>query len=482
MLPTLALRIGYVLERGFCSPALFHLLKHPHHTSSTIFAPVAFNKLRTDVHRKQAAVNNRDTKVAQKKHKDLLIECKRSEFDLPLNGDNNNSNSNSKLASAGWLNRKSNGDFFTIHPTQKMTIDYSGSFENMNLHPQVAAWLQNHKIKHPTEIQSEAMEPMLNGHNVLLAAETGCGKTLAYLLPLMHQLHDWNQHMQDRDFNAPLGLDIAKSIGSEMDLNTKVVLGGGIKTKMMNFKFEKTELVFQFQCNRVPGRAPIGTQLTLVSATMPKDIGPILDKIVDEESVVKITTSGLHQLLPSITQKFQRIGGIHKPAELLKIAKTASANATPLLIFSNKSSTSDWISMFLNESEVHCVNLNAEMHRIIRRGKFQQFQDGMVYVLSTTDVGSRGLDTTRAQIVLNYDFPTNIADYIHRCGRIGRVSSDSAGKVINFVCGPQEAKLVQVIEEASRNNQPLPNVNANITRIIENRATHRINRAMKMQL
>jgi superfamily II DNA/RNA helicase len=124
--------------------------------------------------------------------------------------------------------------------------------------------------------------------------------------------------------------------------------------------------------------------------------------------------------------------------------------------------------MFLNENGVSCVNLNGNMAQHFRVGRFEEFLTGKQMVLSCTDVVSRGLDTTNAHHVVNYDVPNNISDYIHRCGRVGRVGRPSTGIVTTFVCHPTEAELVQKIEYAARktHEDELPNVNANIKRLI----------------
>lgn len=105
----------------------------------------------------------------------------------------------------------------------------------------------------------------------------------------------------------------------------------------------------------------------------------------------------------------------------------------------------------------------------IREGRFEKFQAGECNVLSTTDVGSRGLDTSRVAHVINFDFPLHIADYIHRCGRVGRVGSRLDAQVTNFISSGREYNLVQRIEHAARTGNELPDVNANITNIIKRR-------------
>jgi len=155
-----------------------------------------------------------------------------------------------------------------------------------------------------------------------------------------------------------------------------------------------------------------------------------------------------------------------RPTNLITLVKSEINKNRPLIIFGNKSNTSDFISIFLNEAGVNCINLNGDMSMKIRAGRFEQFQEGNVDVLATTDVASRGLDTRRARHVVNFDFPLHISDYIHRCGRVGRVGSNEHCFVTNFISGRQEIDTVQKIEHTARTGGILPNVNANITGII----------------
>lgn len=213
----------------------------------------------------------------------------------------------------------------------------------------------------------------------------------------------------------------------------------------------------------------MGTQLILASATMPTNIKESLQKIIDTETIHEIVSKNLHRIMPHIEQKFRRINKSERPALLLQLIKKEIIKKRPVIVFSNKSDTSDFVSLFLNNAGVNCVNLNGDMLRKIRIGQFQKFQAGEVDILSTTDVGSRGLDTTRARHVINFDFPLHIADYIHRCGRVGRVGNRNQCSVTNFISSRREVDLVQRIEHAIRTGGILPNVNANITAIIHQR-------------
>lgn len=84
----------------------------------------------------------------------------------------------------------------------------------------------------------------------------------------------------------------------------------------------------------------------------------------------------------------------------------------------------------------------------VRAGVFQCFQKGSQDTLLCTDIGSRGLDSTHMELIINYDVPLTLQDYIHRAGRVGRVGSKVPGAILSFVTHPWDVNLVQKVELA----------------------------------
>lgn len=202
---------------------------------------------------------------------------------------------------------------------------------------------------------------------------------------------------------------------------------------------------------------------------MPTNTEEILQKVIDVQTLHVVSSPNLHKLMPHVEQRFMRISKQNRPSNLLNLVKKDIAKKQPVIVFSNKSATSDFVDIFLNNNGVQSVNLNGDMLMKIRIGRFEQFQNRKYDVLSTTDVGSRGLDTTSARHVINFDFPLHVSDYIHRCGRIGRVGNLTSSLVTNFISSRREVEVVQRIEHAARTGGLLPNVNANIKNIINKR-------------
>lgn len=130
---------------------------------------------------------------------------------------------------------------------------------------------------------------------------------------------------------------------------------------------------------------------------MPNNTEDLLRDVIDPSTIYDVVSPNLHRIIPNITQKFIRLSKMHRPIQMLSIVKTELSKNRPVIVFSNKSATSDYISIFLNDHDIECVNLNGDMLMQIRVGQFDKFQTGQVHVLSTTDVASRGLDTIRVR-------------------------------------------------------------------------------------
>ncbi|XP_041988504.1 probable ATP-dependent RNA helicase DDX28 [Aricia agestis] len=459
-----------------------------------------------------------------------IITCKRSEYNH-YPGQTYSKFDGVKLASESWFHPKSKNDYFVIHE-QSSENEYKKTsrrtFEELGLCPQLLEVMSRLEYSLPTEIQGMSFKPILQGHNTAITAETGCGKTLAYLLPIIQHILEWKPSIAE-DFNSPLAVvitpsrelaaqigDIARNICENLNINVSTLVGGRTKQKMLNPPIEYCDLLVttlgaysklvttgiykihnvhhvvldeadtllddsfieklshllkKFSiCYKVDIQTPpSGCQVTLVSATLPHELPQAVNSFVQPESLHTVTTNKIHRLLPHIPHKFIRLGKAQKPVELLKLVQADMNQRRPVMIFSNKTATCDFVSMFLNENNIECVNLNRQMIVPLKIGKLEEYSSGRVNVLSCTDIASRGLDILRTRHVINYDFPLYTADYLHRAGRTGRIGSATDCRVTNFIAWPREIQLVQKIETAVRKNLVLPNVNANIRRQIEDR-------------
>uniref|UniRef100_A0A674GSI1 DEAD-box helicase 28 n=1 Tax=Taeniopygia guttata TaxID=59729 RepID=A0A674GSI1_TAEGU len=168
----------------------------------------------------------------------------------------------------------------------------------------------------------------------------------------------------------------------------------------------------------------------------------------------------LHRLPPHVQQKFVRLKGRDKLPELLQLLKERPSSGGAVLIFCNSASTVNWLGYILDDHKIKHLRLQGQMSAAARAGIFASFQKGDVSVLVCTDLASRGLDTSSVQLVVNYDFPDTLQDYLHRAGRVGRVGSKAPGAVVSFVTHRWDVDLVRKIETAARKRTGLPGMDS----------------------
>ncbi|KAM3625976.1 uncharacterized protein V6R79_020716 [Siganus canaliculatus] len=437
------------------------------------------------------------------------------------------------LCSKGWKHHKSFGDYFTINNIKSVAPfladnrkedaeqKTSTTFGSLRVCKELVEALHNANIDHPTTVQLQTIPKVMKGHNILCAAETGSGKTLSYLLPVVHRLQAYKRsemYTEDahkihtvvlvpsreladqvaavsRTLCAPFGL-LTKTVGGGRGVghikgifkgdqpDILVATPGALLKAMRRRCLDLSELSF-FVVDEADtmfdpsfsdmlenilrhvniARNPTETQgpghkaqLLVVGATFPGGVGEVLNQVTDLGSIVVIKSKMLHFLMPHVKQTFLKVKGADKILELHQALKQLQQEkgGGAAVIFCNKSSTVNWLGYSLEEMGVQHARLQGEMPAAVRAGIFHSFQKGTVDVLICTDIASRGLDTSRVRLVVNYDCPESHTDYIHRAGRVGRAGGVEDGEVLSFVSHAWDVELVQKIETAARRRTSLP--------------------------
>ncbi|KAL2088401.1 hypothetical protein ACEWY4_015300 [Coilia grayii] len=438
-----------------------------------------------------------------------------------------------RLCSKGWKHRKSFGDYFTINSTQTAPpfiteceqrgtdTSKSATFNKFRIHQALVETLRRENIIHPTTVQIEVIPKLLRGHNVLCAAETGSGKTLTYLLPIIHDLQSRKEIQNDTNTHALVlvpsrelanqVLTVSRMLGKEFNLNVKVLGGGrGVGNIKAAFTHGEPDIVvstpgallkamqrnyvnlnklrflvideadtmfdpsFSGMLERILQNMHVASavsetrglfpkaQMVLVGATFPEGVGEVLSNVTDLGSVLTIKSQRLHHLMPHVKQTFVKVKGADKLLELNHALKKVEQDGVGVLVFCNSASTVNWLGFALEDLGVRHVRLQGAMPASMREGIFQNFQKGLVNVLVCTDIASRGLDTHRVKLIVNYDFPESHTDYIHRAGRVGRAGGQADGEVLSFVTHKWDVELVQKIEIAARRRTCLPGLESEI--------------------
>uniref|UniRef100_A0A8C5JJB2 RNA helicase n=1 Tax=Junco hyemalis TaxID=40217 RepID=A0A8C5JJB2_JUNHY len=387
------------------------------------------------------------------------------------------------LVSAGWKHRKAYGDYFQLEPSQQaapavQALPAEGgqgpTFAELGLQPALLAGLERLSIGRPTAVQRLAIPALRRGRSALCAAETGSGKTLAYLLPLLERLLG-RPEAPAAELAAQVGA-VAAALCAPAGLAVRGLTGGGAAGGL------RRQL-------RAPPPGPavlLGTPGALREALrrrflalerlrwmvldeadslMDESFTELLEEILAHAPLAAgapgpAGTQSLHRLPPHVQQKFVRLKGRDKLPELLQLLKERPSSGGAVLIFCNSASTVNWLGYILDDHRIKHLRLQGQMSAAARAGIFASFQKGDVSVLVCTDLASRGLDTSSVQLVVNYDFPDTLQDYLHRAGRVGRVGSKAPGAVVSFVTHRWDVDLVRKIETAARKRTGLPGMDS----------------------
>ena len=497
-----------------------------------------------------------------------VIACRRKELNF-YQGQRHNPFKKLQLATEHWPSRSTIGDYFAFNAyktplstnfhdrivslhTKEIIGNTRPDFQPLGLDSRLETALKNLKFLNPTNIQQLAIPGLLKGQSAIVAAETGNGKTLAFLLPLLHntlKLKEAAEKAQEDNnarllhLNRPLAVivtpgrelahqifDVCRSLCSAAEvgdvnlesnsgfqglgLDFRLVLGGNLAGKtdqspkptdvligtpgalvsMFKKRFfhsgSVSTLVFD-EADTMVDDTFRGLTYTLMSMLMkPRHDGPLVHgdiqtvfigatfpnyiydafgEVIDTESLETYRTGQLHRVPYHIYQKFIRVPKTGKVNYLMEVIEKDLAKQRSLMIFSNKSSTSNFVAKYLMEKGIEAETFNASSYWRTRYQSLERFQRGQVKVLSCTDLASRGMDTSQVQHVVNYDFPSNASDYLHRIGRVGRVGSKFSPMATSLVCGQRSIAVVQQLELAVRTNREIDGVDANISRIIKDR-------------
>ncbi|XP_071822478.1 probable ATP-dependent RNA helicase DDX28 isoform X2 [Apostichopus japonicus] len=401
-----------------------------------------------------------------------------------------------KLASQGWKHKKSVGDHFTLLAHRGNPSIYDPDleekanlqFSKYNLDDRLLTELEDINIVTPTIIQDIAIPVLMKGRNTLFAAETGSGKTLAYLLPILDSLLKQRDKYDGGDVASPRAVILlpARELAQQVHIVAEhLTKNYGINSELLdrvsNSDLDKENLerpidLLVATSGKIIKAVKNGLiSLRSVRHTVIDETDTLLDdsfksstlhilKKMEENSLDVISTPHLHRVQPHVTQRFMRLHSKDKAVTLLQLLGKDVRTKTAVMVFCNETSTCNWLAYVLEENGIDCLRLNGDMKTKDRRGVMEAFQSGSCDILVSTDIASRGIDTHRVEHIINFDFPTFMSDYIHRVGRVGRVSSKAGGRVSSFVIHKWDVDLVNKIESAVRNRESLPRVDANIKR------------------
>jgi len=354
------------------------------------------------------------------------------------------------------------------------------SFSSFKLHPQITAGVKALGYEIPTPIQVQAIPPALAGKDVMGLAQTGTGKTAAFVLPILdrllrgprgnvrtliiaptrelaEQIHvsigelGRNTHLKSCTIYGGVGVNpqinklragvdiVVACPGRLLDhLNQRTINLAGIEVLVLDEADRMFDMGFLPDIRRIVKQLPSKRQTLMFSATMAENIRKLTDEVLRNPVTVKVGHTGpastvSHALFP--VEQHLKTGLL---MELLKQTDTES-----ILIFTRTKHRAKRIGQELVKAGYKAASLQGNLSQNKRQDALDGFRDGSYQILVATDIAARGIDVLSISHVINYDIPDTTDAYTHRIGRTGRVAK--TGDAFTFVSHEDEP-LVKSIE------------------------------------
>lgn len=378
------------------------------------------------------------------------------------------------------------------------------SWAELGLPSQILQLINSLEFEAPTGIQSEALPNIMSGKDMIGIAKTGSGKTLAFLLPMFRQIIDQRplskgegpiaviltptrelciqifkeckpflRALKLRGVCAYGGSSISQQI-AELKRGAEVVVctpgrmidllaaNSGRVTNLSRVTYlvldeadRMFDMGFEPQAMKIVSNTRPDRQTVLFSATFPPKMESLAKKIltlpveiqVGDRSVVSDTIDQEVIVVSDSESKFNQL------LSVLGAFRQQDVEGK-VLIFVEKQDSADLILSKLLTRGYACMSLHGGKDQMDRDGIINDFKSSVVDMLVATSVAARGLDVKNLNLVVNFDVPTHVEDYVHRVGRTGRAGK--RGRAVTFVMDDEEKGATDITKALKMSNQPVP--------------------------
>ncbi len=328
----------------------------------------------------------------------------------------------------------------------------------------------------PTPIQEQAIPPALAGRDVIGCAQTGTGKTAAFVIPMIERLATLPKGQPQALILAPtreLAVQILATIeklGRNRRMSATVIVGGAdmqaqvrglrqrpdilvatpgrlldhmwngtvllssIKILVLDEADRMLDMGFAPQINQILDALPEQRQTLLFSATLPTDLARLVQASVNNPVRVMVAPSAT--TAEGVTQAVHYTSHADKPDLLLSLLGTDQAT---MLVFTRTKHRADRLGRVLDRAGHRVAVLHGDRSLSQRRAALEGFRRGAFRVLVATDIAARGIDVANIGHVVNFDLPNCPEDYVHRIGRTARMKT--TGRATSFVTGEDQQQL-----------------------------------------
>ncbi|SCU80405.1 LADA_0B07206g1_1 [Lachancea dasiensis] len=361
-------------------------------------------------------------------------------------------------------------------------LKVSPTFEAMNLKDDLLRGIYAYGFEAPSAIQSRAITQIISGRDTIAQAQSGTGKTATFTIGMLQVIDFKSKELQSLILSPTRELakqisQVVCNLGDYMNISAQAITGGKtmqmdnkklsrgthvvsgtpgrvldmIKRRILNTRHlkllvldEADELLsetlgFKQQIYDIFAKLPTSVQVVVVSATMSRDILEITKKFMSDPVKIlvkqdQISLEGIKQYHVNVDReewKFDTLCDLYD-----------SLTITQCVIFCNTKKVVDWLASKLTQANFAVSSMHGDMKQEDRDKVMNDFRSGTSRVLISTDVWARGIDVQQVSLVINYDLPELLENYIHRIGRSGRFGRK--GVAINFVTRQDLRKLKEI--------------------------------------
>jgi len=360
------------------------------------------------------------------------------------------------------------------------------SFDNLGIAPKILEVLDRMQFKVPTPIQHKAIPVAINGEDIIGVAQTGTGKTLSFAIPIIQRLARTKGRCLVLAPTRELAIQVNdefRKIASLFGIRTVVVIGGApIRPQIAAFKKNPRVIIatpgrlfdhmsqrtvfltdinilvldeadrmldmgFLPQIRRILKVIPKDRQTMLFSATIPKEVVEIAASHMKLPVHVEVAPSGT-----AAERIIQELFIVKKDAKKQLLAKLLEQYHGSVLLFSRTKIGARKITRHIRGLGYAAAEIHSDRSLSQRREALEGFKVGKYRILAATDIAARGIDVVGIELVLNYDLPDDVENYVHRIGRTGRAGHE--GRAISFAT-PEQGKDVRNIEKLIKTALPI---------------------------
>lgn len=358
-------------------------------------------------------------------------------------------------------------------------------FNEYRIDKRIIEQLEAMKFNRPTDIQFKAIKPILEGEDVMAIAQTGTGKTAAFVIPIVHLLASQRMDrskavrclvmVPTRELAQQIAL-VFQEISKKVELKTLGLIGGveqddqiaalqkGVDilvatpgrmfdlisqghldvTRLQFLVLDEADLMLDLGFNKdiqdILKKIPRKRQTLFFSATISKKIKSLAYDVV--KNAIRIQISPKNPVANSVFHAVANIEMDDKRFFLENVIKEYPDKN--FVVFVRTKVRAGRVVAAMERVQIHSEELHGGIEQDKRFEILDRFRSGENKVLITTDLTARGIDIPNVDYVINYDLPDDPENYVHRCGRTGR--GTKTGQALSF-CAPAEKELLQAIEE-----------------------------------